>query len=330
MLGWDFIVSAIVITAVYVAYLAMAGVMATTLNEFYFGLIMIIGCAVLNVVVYTAYGGFTALWEGSLVTKPGHYIPPPLSPLTFIGQAIGSLFLAMSMPHLAIRLFTSRDIVAARRSWWIAGCTALMVWILGGWLPGIAALARFPGLRDPDLAFYKVLELAGTGIIGLGMGAVLAAIISTTDGMLMAVGAAGAYDVYGKTLRPTASERSVRRVMVAFMVLIGAISCVLTIYTPPWIPLFAMLALHLLGSAFAMPLLFGIYWPRATKYGAVSSMIVGFVACFASYFLGAPIFSWALFGVPASAAAMVIASLLTKPPKQEIVEKLCLELRRTP
>ena len=80
------------------------------------------------------------------------------------------------------------------------------------------------------------------------------------------------------------------------------------------------------GATFGAVMLFSLFWKRTNRNGALAGMIVGGVMVFIWKYLIAPL--GGLFGIygllPAflcSAAAIVVVSLLTAPPSQEIVDE---------
>ncbi|MDR0438863.1 MAG: sodium:solute symporter family protein, partial [Methanocalculaceae archaeon] len=76
------------------------------------------------------------------------------------------------------------------------------------------------------------------------------------------------------------------------------------------------LAIGLILASFAIPLIAGMYWRRATTEGAITSMGVGLVTalCFGYYdrFMGQLPMQFSIYSLIFSITAMVIASILTK------------------
>ena len=83
---------------------------------------------------------------------------------------------------------------------------------------------------------------------------------------------------------------------------------------------------HMVWSVKYLKVLFALFWKRSNRNGALAGMIVGGSMVFIWKFLIAP--HGGLLGIyellPAflsSAAAIVIVSLLTAPPSQEIIDE---------
>jgi SSS family solute:Na+ symporter len=99
--------------------------------------------------------------------------------------------------------------------------------------------------------------------------------------------------------------------------LVAVIISLLLAVSPPEILVFLIfLAIGLILASFAIPLIAGMYWRRATTAGAIASMGVGLVTalCFGYYdrFVGRLSMHFSTYALIVSIATMVIASLLTK------------------
>jgi cation/acetate symporter len=85
-----------------------------------------------------------------------------------------------------------------------------------------------------------------------------------------------------------------------------------------------------MASGFTFPLLLGLWWPRATRQGALVGMLGGVAAGVLWYLAGYVAYGdlnsfiggvWpALVGPLVSLALMVVVSLMTPPPPDDVVE----------
>jgi sodium/proline symporter len=79
-------------------------------------------------------------------------------------------------------------------------------------------------------------------------------------------------------------------------------------------------------ATFAVPLLAGLYWRRATREGAIAAMSLGLASSLAfggvTYFRIAPLpVHFSLYGFVIAVIAMVAVSVLTKPHSEEILDE---------
>jgi SSS family solute:Na+ symporter len=96
----------------------------------------------------------------------------------------------------------------------------------------------------------------------------------------------------------------------------GIISLLLAINPPEVLVFLIFLAIGMLLASFAVPLIAGMYWRRATTAGAITSMIMGLITalCFGYYdwFVEKLPMHFSLYSLMFSIATMTIASFLTK------------------
>jgi len=194
-----------------------------------------------------------------------------------------------------------------------------------------------------DIIVLATPEIAGLPYVISGMVAAggLAAALSTADGLLLTIANALSHDLYYKMIDPNAS--TARRVMISkLLLLVVALAAAYVASLKVADILFLVSAAFSLAAAGFFPaLVLGIFWKRATKWGAVLGMISGTVVTF--YYMAttqpwmrglfnvtSPIAEntwWGMqpiaagvFGVPLGFAVIIIVSLLTPAPKAEIQE----------
>ncbi|MDD1669420.1 MAG: sodium:solute symporter family protein, partial [Methanomicrobiales archaeon] len=95
---------------------------------------------------------------------------------------------------------------------------------------------------------------------------------------------------------------------------------------PDYLAFLIWLGIGIMLSTFAVPLLAGLYWRRATREGALASMACGLVS--AVIIGGLSFFKittypvhFSFYALVVSAAAMVVVSLLTKPTDGKILDE---------
>ncbi len=139
--------------------------------------------------------------------------------------------------------------------------------------------------------------------------------------LLVVIASAIAHDVYFKTLRPNASQKS--RVFVGkTMILVGAALAAL-----PNLALIAQMvawAFSLAAASFFPIILLGIFWKRANGPGEIAGIIGGFTVTIfymamnyvdpAFNLFGIAHTAAGIFGIPVNFALTIIVSLLTPAP----------------
>ena len=194
-----------------------------------------------------------------------------------------------------------------------------------------------------DIIVLATPEIAGLPYVISGMVAAggLAAALSTADGLLLTIANALSHDLYYKMIDPNAS--TARRVMISkLLLLVVALAAAYVASLKVADILFLVSAAFSLAAAGFFPaLVLGIFWKRATKWGAVLGMVSGTVITF--YYMAttqpwmrglfnvtSPIADntwWGMqpiaagvFGVPLGFAVIIIVSFFTPAPKADIQE----------
>jgi len=180
-----------------------------------------------------------------------------------------------------------------------------------------------------DIIVLATPEFAGLPYVISGLVAAggMAAAMSTADGLLLAIANALSHDLYFKIIDPKAETR--KRLLVARVLLLvigagGAIvaSMKLTgiLGAVAWAFCFAM-------SGLFFPLVLGVWWKRANRAGAVAGMVVGLatgwwyliaVRSGMDPWFGLDHLRFGIVGASASLVSMVVVSLLTPAPDEEI------------
>lgn len=129
-------------------------------------------------------------------------------------------------------------------------------------------------MQAMPLFLSQILPVGVLGLIAAGM---LAAFMSTHDSYLLCWASVLAHDVVAPLRRGKLSERGELLVARIFIVIIGAFLLVWSLWFPLgqdlWDYMAVTGAIYFTG-AFAL-LLFGLYWPRASRIGAYLALLLG-------------------------------------------------------
>jgi Na+/proline symporter len=171
---------------------------------------------------------------------------------------------------------------------------------------------RFPDLPDADLVFLRVMEADFPPMVrGLAVAAVMAAVMSTTDALLLACSSAIAHDLLGQTLKWKVSQTTGHWVAVGSAWAIGLTAMGFAYSPPALISQFYTAAIGLLTAGLFVPTVAGLWWRRANRAGGVAALLVGAGTYLVVHFTpGMPPLGAILFALPASAAAMWVGGTL--------------------
>ena len=192
-----------------------------------------------------------------------------------------------------------------------------------------------------DIIVLATPEIGGLPYVISGMVAAggMAAALSTADGLLLTIANALSHDLYYKMLDPNAPAS--RRVLVSkiLLVVVALAAAYVAAQKPADILFLVGAAFSFAAAAFFPPLVLGIFWKRATKAGACVGMILGlgitvyYMIMTQPWLRGvfnitSPVELWygiqpisaGIFGVPLGVAAIILVSLVTPAPRQDIQE----------
>lgn len=169
-----------------------------------------------------------------------------------------------------------------------------------------------------DFALMYGVQAAAPGIFITGLFAVivLSAVMSTTDRLMLTVGTEFSWNIFKNMLRPEANERQIVRVSQICVLVAAVVSLILAVNPPEMLAFLIWLGIGLMLCSFAVPLIAGLYWRRATAQGAIASMIVGLTASiglgYYSQFVGTLPMHFSIYALALAIIAMVVVSLATK------------------
>ncbi|HXV62577.1 MAG TPA: sodium/proline symporter [Vicinamibacteria bacterium] len=319
--GLSYPVSLAIALGIILIYTFLGGYLAVAYTDFFQSLIMLVGVVWILAASLYHVGGFSnanqaiAAIDPTLLTVWG-------KGLGFEGQwgvVLGAVLVFsvgyMGWPHVVTRHMAMSRPGTAR----LAGAYATLwnlLFVSSPYLVGVLALIILPELVDPELAILRVAQFVlPPAITGIVMAAIMAAIMSTADSLLLQTGSIASRDLYERFLNPRASERQMVLVSRGLVVSIGIIGYFVALVEPPAVAFIVIFATSVLGSAFAPAYICAVWWKKANTPGAIASMVAGAavsivweVAKLADSTTLHPMFA----GILASSFTIVVVSLATQ------------------
>ncbi|MEQ9171407.1 MAG: sodium:solute symporter family protein [Rhodospirillales bacterium] len=230
-------------------------------------------------------------------------------------------------PNLATSII-GKSIADVNALEWIQKWSAIgMLAVKDSNADGILQINEF--FMRADIVVLATPEIAGLPYVISGLVAAggMAAAMSTADGLLLAIANALSHDLYYKIIDPKAETKTRLVVARVLLVVIGAAGAAVAslkltgiLGAVAWAFCFAM-------SGLFVPLVLGIWWKRANTPGAIAGMVCGLAAgtiyLVHVYNGGAELFGlnhlrFGIVGIVVSLVAMVVVSLATAPPSEEV------------
>lgn len=260
-------------------YVIYGGFRAVVLTEAVQGVVMFVGTAVLLVGTIIAGGGIENIMS-ELFTENPNLISPYGAEKELTPLYVSSFWIlvgvgVIGLPQITVRAMSYKNSKAMHKAI-IIGTFVIGFIMLGMHLIGVFARVILPGVEVGDTVMPTLtLKILPPFLAGLVLAAPMAAIMSTVESLLILVSSAITKDIYLNYIKPNAGEAQVKRTSFWVTTIIG-ISVALFALSPPdlliWLNLFSFGGLE---SVFIWPVVFGLYWSKGNKYGAISSMIIG-------------------------------------------------------
>jgi Na+/proline symporter len=337
--GGEVPVNAIVVamTAVFILYSFVGGLVAAAWTDFVQGFLIIALSFMLIPLGWDSVGGMEGMrhdleaWRFSLAT-PGAIGPWFIAMLT-----INGLIGIVAQPHMMAAVGTGKDEYDCRVGFLYGTfvkrfCTVgwamvgLMVTVMiGRGTFGVTALA------DPEAAFgFACRHVLFPGGIGLLIACVLAANMAGCSAFMVDSGALFTRNFYRKYLVPTKPDGHyllVGRLSGMAITLAGVLYALFLIQRV----LYSFLLTETMATYMGIGIMGGMFWRRANRWGAVSSLTVAMAVNFALYWArGQRLDSWEpnvfLAALGAGVLALVLVSLLTPPEPRQSLESFYTRL----
>lgn len=365
MLGLETFPALLVTALTLMFYIALGGAHADILTDGVQGALMLMLAALVLWMFLTGYGvdgGFGGMLSTLEANDPNLLLAVnPAQPLFDSWWDLFAVFVAHLplglLPHIGNKLW-------ALRSNRDQTLFIVLSFAFGILMPAVACggvLARavlgdallLPGASPNDALpqlFIATMPPWIAALIGTG---VLAAVMSTADGLVVSSAQIFANDIYRRSLAPRRanppSDAEIERVallisrVATVLVLVAAIAIAwqtrgLNIALLVWIGVGGMMA------ASAAPMFLGVLWRRATRAGSLAGFVVGGIAfgllhsgsIKAAWFADTALaaagvwleaqavspYACATLGAGLSISAMVVVSLLTTPPSPAHLERV--------
>ena len=353
LFGAPYVVMMIVGAAFVLLYTLLGGFLAESVSDFMQAIVMIVALTVIVIIGTVQAGGLNAVLDNAreipgfmeffgLATptldansqqiveagKPLFGAPSDYGALTICSMLAWGLGY-FGMPQVLLRFMAIRKEEELKRSRriatvWVVISLAVAVFI------GIVGRQLFPTAHLTKPGAENIFITMATSslppiLAGFVMAGILAATISSSDSYLLIAASAFAKNIFQGVVHKRATDKQVMivsRVTLLVLALIGVIialdenSVIFSIVSFAWAGF---------GATFGPLMLFSLFWKRINKAGAIAGMIGG----------AGMVFLWKLvisqlggvFAIyellPAfifSSICIVVVSLLTKAPSQEVLD----------
>ncbi len=340
----DYSVCIIIMAVLTAIYVIAGGYMATAINDFIQGIIMLVGIVAIVAAVISSKGGLTAALDGlarvtdeSVSTTPGIFAsffgPEPLN-LMFV--VILTSLGTWGLPQMVQKFYAIRDEDSIKKGTFISTVFALIV--AGGcyFLGGFGRL--FSDQVDIATSGYDsiiptMLENLSPALIALTVILVLSASMSTLSSLVIASSSTLTIDfirdIFFKKMRDERQVLIIRVLIVVFIAISAILALVQYKSNVTFIAQLMGISWGALAGAFLAPFLYSLYWKRTTKaacwvsflFGCILMIVDMAVPSILPAFMQSPI-NCGSIAMLAGLVIVPVISLLTPKPEEKLVEEI--------
>lgn len=285
------------------AYVVLGGYMATVLNDFIQGIVMLIGIVAVVAVVLSGQGGFSeAIVSLSQIPAEGTQMQGAFVSMfgpdlfNLVGVIILTSLGTWGLPQMVSKFYAIKSGPAIKQGAIISTVFALVVaggsYFLGGFgrLFGDDIAYAANGTPIYDSIIPTMLSGLPDILLGIVVVLVLSASMSTLSSLVLTSSSTLTLDLIKGNLVKNMEEKSqitmMRVLVVVFVVISAAIALVQYTSTITFIAQLMSISWGALAGAFLGPLLWGIYSGRISKAAVWASFIVGVGLTVSNLFIG--------------------------------------------
>ncbi len=304
-------------TAILLAYTVIGGMIAVVYTDAFQLVVMCLGALLALPLAVRQVDGWSSLLTLVQSAQPTVFEWGSFPPSLLFTMGLAFFLGSIATPEKLVRLYAMRDMPTIRRGVFfaVAVVTTLNLVVF---LIALAAIVLFPELPTGDMAMPMVATAVLPPALGAMMlAAITAAMMSTVDSLLIVAGSALSVDLYQNLLRPDAPPKRRMWVDRIGILVVGVVPVALLlsgVAAGELVQFIVLLFTALMASSFAVPVVGGVFWRRATREGAASAMVGGVATIFLWKAFGPAAIDPVLPGFLISAALWWGVSLLTPPP----------------
>ena len=323
---WVGVVGMGIIVILYCMTGGMKGAMMTDVIQ---GSLMIATAVVTFIVSVVMGGGFSNInhtlqsMNEAYLTFPGAngYMPWTY----YVSNIVLWSFFTMGQPHLFTKFFAMKDHKTMFKAILLGTAGMFFSATLIEWA-GVNGIASIQNIEKADQIIPMILQRGlNPFLASIFIAGIVAAGMSTIDGILVTTTGAVTRDIYQKIINKNATDENVMKLSKVVTVIIGIIVICFGVFQPGSI--FEINLFAFSGMAiFVVPILFGIYWKKATAKGAIASVIVGIISLL--LFTLNPSVKALAMGFHAlfpttiiASIVMIVVSKFTETPPQETIDR---------
>lgn len=291
--------------SIIAAYTLLGGFTAASITDTLQGALMLFAALLLPLAAFVQLDGWEGISLERLTATGDLSLTAGNTGLAAVGFLVGSLAIGVGtfgQPHLLNRFMALRDTKALKRAQYLSITWFSLVFV-GTFSLGILGRLLLPELDNPETLFFRLADMLLHPVVAaLLLAAVLSAIMSTADSMLLVVASTISHDLgLGRAL--PGRELLISRLA---MLSVTALAVLIALFLPATIferVLFAWIAI---GSAFGPTVFARLAGAELSPTAVTGSISAGFTLAVTLYLLPNTPGDWAERLLPFTVAAAIL------------------------
>ncbi len=257
-----------------VLYTGVGGLFGDVLTDFFQGLILVFGLAAVFYGVVSEWPSPEALREA--LTEERLTLFPRDEPVSIqLDRLALPVFGSLVTQEVVARLLASDSVVTAKRGTYVAAFLYALVAIVPVIL-GLVGPALIPGLEEPERLLPMLAERTLSPLLyAIFNAALLAAILSTVDSILLSASALALKNLFGSALDGMSDRTQVRWSRIA--VALSGVICFVVAVSARGIYQLVEFASGLGTAGLVVTTIAALYDPKPSRLGAIAALLLGLV-----------------------------------------------------
>ena len=340
----DYRICVIIMAALTGAYVVIGGYMATALNDFIQGIIMLIGICLVIGAVLAGKGGFTeAVRQLSMVPTDASVTTEALQggqglfasffgpdPLSLLGVVILTSLGTWGLPQMVHKFYAIKDEKAVKTGTVVSTFFAIVIaggcYFLGGFgrlFSGNPDIYKTDGSVAYDSIVPTMLSSLPDIIIGIVVVLVFSASMSTLSSLVLTSSSTLTLDLIKPLKKKEMSDKMQLRLMQLFVLVFIAVSVILAFNPPTFIAQLMGYSWGALAGAFLAPFMYGLYSKNITRAAVWASYILGVGFTIFNMFvpvIKSPINAGAVTMIAGLIIVPIVSAITPKPDQNKVKE----------
>jgi SSS family solute:Na+ symporter len=344
----DYRICVVVMALLTGAYVVIGGYMATALNDFIQGIIMLIGiCAVIGSVLAGQGGFLNAVKSLSEIPADPTVTTAALSdsqglfasffgpdPLNLLGVVILTSLGTMGLPQMVHKFYAIKDEKAVKTGTVVSTFFAFVIaggcYFLGGFgrlfgdMEGVVTVLEDGTTKVAyDSIVPSMLSTLPDILIGIVVVLVFSASMSTLSSLVLTSSSTLTLDLIKPVMKKDMKEKTQLRLMQVLVMCFIILSVVIAFNPPTFIAQLMGISWGALAGAFLAPFMYGLYSKNITKAAVWASYIVGVGFTILNLFvpmIKSPINAGAATMIAGLIIVPIVSLITPKPDKEKIDE----------